>query len=327
MMPTEHDRKHPPAIDSQPSDETIVLGNETETKTQSSINWIAIGRQLLALWIETCETARAARKRRFEEQQQQTLSDEEKKKERILEEAERKRERLNGEFWIRNILAVHQIIQELYDQCVEQGTRLRVPTGHSLRGDQDLIRPQLAVDTAEHAPWKYFQHLMPAGALAGDCPVIREQLAPGDYQLRLGKGTDAIWERKTPTDLSHGLIDGRYREQRARLNECALRNNQIRYLIEHEPLSYDWHQWEDVDNLAPFDTIGSCAARLRRLYGMHVIETCHILHTVWVLSKELETLARYSATLVTVCKEEAGLHPSYACRKKSIRKPRRLPRA
>lgn len=62
--------------------------------------------------------------------------------------------------------------------------------------------------------------------------VESKQLVLGDAVIEREGVEIVIVERKTVADLAASIKDGRYREQSARLQECAVPNHNIVYLIE-----------------------------------------------------------------------------------------------
>jgi ERCC4-type nuclease len=62
--------------------------------------------------------------------------------------------------------------------------------------------------------------------------AVVKQLTLGDVSIEKDGVEIALVERKTVADLAASIKDGRYAEQSARLQECAVPNHNIIYLIE-----------------------------------------------------------------------------------------------
>ena len=82
---------------------------------------------------------------------------------------------------------------------------------------------KLIIDTREQ---KILKHIR-------DLPFVTvSQLDIGDIHFRINGKTIYIMERKTLEDLSHSIKDGRFREQKIRLQKCLSQDINIIYLIE-----------------------------------------------------------------------------------------------
>ena len=68
--------------------------------------------------------------------------------------------------------------------------------------------------------------------------IIIKSLDLGDYLIENEDKSLILFERKSLADLEASIKDGRYSEQSYRLNECAIANHNIIYLIEGNLGSY-----------------------------------------------------------------------------------------
>ena len=82
---------------------------------------------------------------------------------------------------------------------------------------------ELIIDTREQKILKHIRNLS---------FVTVSQLDIGDIHFRINSKTIYIMERKTLEDLSHSIKDGRFREQKIRLQKCLSQDIHIIYLIE-----------------------------------------------------------------------------------------------
>ena len=79
------------------------------------------------------------------------------------------------------------------------------------------------------------------------------QLDVGDIHYRINGKTVFIIERKTLEDLANSIKDGRFREQKIRLQKCLSQDINIIYLIEGYiplsliPLGGLWYPWYTPD--------------------------------------------------------------------------------
>tara|TARA_B100001093_G_scaffold506125_1_gene564538 strand:- start:2102 stop:2914 length:813 start_codon:yes stop_codon:yes gene_type:complete len=68
--------------------------------------------------------------------------------------------------------------------------------------------------------------------------IIIKSLDLGDYLIENEDKSLILFERKSLADLEASIKDGRYSEQSYRLNECAIVNHNIIYLIEGSIINY-----------------------------------------------------------------------------------------
>lgn len=68
--------------------------------------------------------------------------------------------------------------------------------------------------------------------------IIIKSLDLGDYLIENEDKSLILFERKSLADLEASIKDGRYSEQSYRLNECAIANHNIIYLIEGSIINY-----------------------------------------------------------------------------------------
>lgn len=106
----------------------------------------------------------------------------------------------------------------------------------------------------------------------------------GDILIRRDDGDDMmLFERKTINDLLSSIADGRYEEQSFRLQQCALPNHHIYYIIEG-----------DIENYIPRDrssslynknTVYSCLYSLSYLKGFSVLCSSSLKETADIIAK------------------------------------------
>lgn len=114
----------------------------------------------------------------------------------------------------------------------------------------------------------------------------------GDIQISLKNSNDEIIpllliERKTLSDLSSSIKDGRYEEQSFRLNDCQLfHNHNVIYLIEGDWNSYDFKQKKNK-YLLPKSTLLSSMHSIQFLKGFSLLHTKNVVET----SEYIESLA------------------------------------
>lgn len=101
-----------------------------------------------------------------------------------------------------------------------EGLDIIIEKINSIKCEQDI---ELIIDTRER---KILKHIR-------DLSFVRVfQLDIGDIHFRINGKTIYIMERKTFEDLSHSIKDGRFREQKIRLQKCLSQDINIIYLIE-----------------------------------------------------------------------------------------------
>jgi len=109
------------------------------------------------------------------------------------------------------------------------------------------------------------------------CEILNLEI--GDIHIYENDNTKYIIERKTITDLSASIIDGRYREQKARLmNNFSL--DKILYIIENDSKC----------KKRLFKHFDSTLLNLQLRDNIHLIQTVDIKHTFTVLKLLLDKL-------------------------------------
>jgi ERCC4-type nuclease len=90
----------------------------------------------------------------------------------------------------------------------------------------------IKIDTREHELFKKCEATISAVPKFNAIKLVSETLPLGDIIINDGTDDCIIIERKTLTDLSASIKDGRYEEQSYRLNGIQHHNHNIVYLIE-----------------------------------------------------------------------------------------------
>jgi ERCC4-type nuclease len=110
--------------------------------------------------------------------------------------------------------------------------------------------------------------------------IQSENLPLGDIILCDDEGQEkAIIERKSLADLAASIRDGRYKEQSFRLNECALHNHQIYYLIEG-----DLRYYRPFKGLPDKKALLSAMTSISYFKGFSLTRTLNLEETAeWVL--------------------------------------------
>ena len=86
--------------------------------------------------------------------------------------------------------------------------------------------------------------------------IIQKQLPIGDVIICSDDGKEqVIIERKTLADMASSILDGRYKEQSARLNACKVNNHNIIYLIEGVMNNYFSNRLERKSLLSSLVTV------------------------------------------------------------------------
>jgi len=86
--------------------------------------------------------------------------------------------------------------------------------------------------------------------------LVQKQLPIGDVIICSDDGKEqVIIERKTLADMASSILDGRYKEQSARLNACKVNNHNIIYLIEGVMNNYFSNRLERKSLLSSLVTV------------------------------------------------------------------------
>jgi len=128
--------------------------------------------------------------------------------------------------------------------------------------------------------------------------MLSENLPLGDIILCDDEGKEkAIIERKSLADLAASIRDGRYKEQSFRLNECALHNHQIYYLIEG-----DLRYYRPFKGLPDKKALLSAMTSISYFKGFSLSRTLNleetaewVLHFAHKLEKEAQALPFYAS--------------------------------
>ena len=84
------------------------------------------------------------------------------------------------------------------------------------------------VITCDHRERSLIDHLMLA-----DADVDVKPLDVGDFHISNADGFSLVVERKTLDDLSSSIIDGRYKEQKLRLDALRSQGTQVLFIVEN----------------------------------------------------------------------------------------------
>ncbi len=101
-----------------------------------------------------------------------------------------------------------------------------------------------------------------------DLVIIRKNLPVGDLIISWHGSPLVVIERKTLTDLSGSIKDGRYKEQTFRLNQLPVKNHNIFFLIEGNLQTYSTNP-----RFLPRKTILSAMFTLNYTHGFSVHRT------------------------------------------------------
>jgi ERCC4-type nuclease len=162
---------------------------------------------------------------------------------------------------------------------------------------------RIRVDVRETALLNQINALKSNVPLFKDLEVVIETLPLGDIIITDANGEDKIIvERKSLSDLSASIKDGRYEEQSYRLNGLNHPNHNIIYLIEGDVNKLNGFRDTRIDKLTLYSAIFS----LNYFKGFSVIRTLSleetaifICNTAKKLIKEGEKRAYYTITNTT----------------------------
>jgi crossover junction endonuclease MUS81 len=111
--------------------------------------------------------------------------------------------------------------------------------------------------------------------------IIYKNLDIGDIVYEMDNNILLVIERKTLSDLSSSIIDGRYKEQKARLLNTGIDRNRILYLIEGN-LSINTD--EKIGSLTT-DTLWGSIINMMLRDGINVYKSNNINETIFLIQK------------------------------------------
>lgn len=110
-----------------------------------------------------------------------------------------------------------------------------------------------------------------------------KQLIVGDFIIE-SKNKTVVVERKTMNDLSASIIDGRYKEQKQRLQRMKEQGCEVVYILEGE---------KEGQSRISGDTMMSVMLSLSMKYDFHVIQSKNVKETVIFLKKIQDKIETY----------------------------------
>ena len=136
--------------------------------------------------------------------------------------------------------------------------------------------------------------------------VVIEQLPLGDIIICSDDGSEClIIERKSLQDLASSIVDGRYKEQSHRLNECEMSNHNIIYVIEGNISLF-----RPTKGRIGEDALWSAMVSLSHKKGFSVFRTMSIMETATYITK---LAVKYEV-------EQSDVKQDYACVAKRSKK-------
>jgi len=114
--------------------------------------------------------------------------------------------------------------------------------------------------------------------------IIIKSLDLGDYLIEYEDKSLILFERKSLADLESSIKDGRYSEQSYRLNDCAIANHNIIYLIEGSIINYK--------NKNFVNSIYSCLLTLNYFKGFSIINSINTIETAEIIYRFVNKLLR-----------------------------------
>jgi ERCC4-type nuclease len=109
--------------------------------------------------------------------------------------------------------------------------------------------------------------------------IVTENLPVGDIIICNNEEEKIVIERKTLTDLSSSIKDGRYEEQSYRLNGLPQHNHNIIYLIEGDINKMNVYQSNTFKNKIDKSTLYSAIVSLNYFKGFSVLRTMNLDET------------------------------------------------
>ena len=114
--------------------------------------------------------------------------------------------------------------------------------------------------------------------------IIIKSLDLGDYLIENEDKSLILFERKSLADLESSIKDGRYSEQSYRLNECAIANHNIIYLIEGSIINYK--------NKNFVNSLYSSLLTLNYFKGFSVLNSINSVETAEIIYRFVNKLLR-----------------------------------
>ena len=114
--------------------------------------------------------------------------------------------------------------------------------------------------------------------------IIIKSLDLGDYLVEYEDKSLILFERKSLADLEASIKDGRYSEQSYRLNECAIANHNIIYLIEGSIINYK--------NKNFVNSLYSSLLTLNYFKGFSIINSINTIETAEIIYRFVNKLLR-----------------------------------
>ena len=114
--------------------------------------------------------------------------------------------------------------------------------------------------------------------------IIIKSLDIGDYLVEYEDKSLILFERKSLADLEASIKDGRYSEQSYRLNECAIANHNIIYLIEGSIINYK--------NKNFVNSLYSSLLTLNYFKGFSIINSINTIETAEIIYRFVNKLLR-----------------------------------
>ena len=114
--------------------------------------------------------------------------------------------------------------------------------------------------------------------------IIIKSLDLGDYLIEYEDKSLILFERKSLADLESSIKDGRYSEQSYRLNECAIANHNIIYLIEGSIINYK--------NKNFVNSLYSSLLTLNYFKGFSIINSINSVETAEIIYRFVNKLLR-----------------------------------
>tara|TARA_B100000035_G_scaffold315444_1_gene336271 strand:+ start:4187 stop:4996 length:810 start_codon:yes stop_codon:yes gene_type:complete len=114
--------------------------------------------------------------------------------------------------------------------------------------------------------------------------IIIKSLDLGDYLIENEDKSLILFERKSLADLEASIKDGRYSEQSYRLNECAIANHNIIYLIEGSIINYK--------NKYFVNSLYSSLLTLNYFKGFSVLNSINIIESAEIIYRFANKLLR-----------------------------------
>ena len=136
----------------------------------------------------------------------------------------------------------------------------------------------IKIDCREHELISLCNHYQKISPIYKDIKIVIEALPIGDIIIYTEEKESIIIERKSLSDLSASIKDGRYKEQSYRLNGTDMHNHNIVYLIEGDIFNSNMFK-ERIDKT----TIYSSMFSLQYYKGFSVLRSININETALMI--------------------------------------------